>query len=442
MGRRHATWRSIADRRHDDDGLSLIEVMVALGLLVVLAAGVASSLLLVQRSAFTSKERSAAANLATREVEVVRNLFHSSDTAPLAVMTTGDTTNGSPLPGQTGPLVVDNVPYTVKRTVTWLVAGAGQSACDGGAVVSYPSVGVHVEVTWPNMGSVDPVVSDTILTPPKNVLNAGNGYLAVKVVNRTGAANVNRIVRASGPGGVYTENTGGDGCAVFVLPTAGTYTITLMEGASGYVSFNGSTSQTAAVSAGSLVTRSFTYDLGVNYLVTLTPPGGYNLPETLPPVTFGNSGILPAGVASYTSSAGGTTAVGPLWPFVSGYSVWSGSCPDSDPALEATGRPTAYTPAKGSTTAVPAALQGVSLLTSRLGVPVNATVTATYTGSGTCTGGDSVLVLGTSNGSGELYSSLPYGDWTLSADISGETVTLPVVVSSDSPVVATLDGST
>ncbi len=102
MGRGSATWRSIADRRHDDDGVSLIEVMVALGLLVVLGAGVASSLLVIQKSAFTSKQRSAAANLATREVEVVRNWFHSSDTAPLAVMAAGDTTNGSPLPGQTG----------------------------------------------------------------------------------------------------------------------------------------------------------------------------------------------------------------------------------------------------------------------------------------------------------------------------------------------------
>lgn len=441
MGRGSATWRSIADRRHDDDGVSLIEVMVALGLLVVLGAGVASSLLVIQKSAFTSKQRSAAANLATREVEVVRNWFHSSDTAPLAVMAAGDTTNGSPLPGQTGPLVVDNVPYTVTRTVNWLVAGAGQSACDGGAVVSYPSVGVHVEVTWPNMGEVAPVVSDTILTPPKNVLNAGSGYLAIKVTNRRGNANVNRIVRASGPGGVFTELTGGDGCATFVLTTPGSYTISMMEGSSGYVSFNGSTSQTANVTAGALVTRSFTYDLGVSYRVTLEPPGGYNLPQTLPAVSFGNSGILPAGIASYPSTAGGTTAVGPLWPFVSGYSIWAGSCEDSDPALDPGGRPAAYTPSKGSTTDVDADLQGLSLLTSRLGVPVNATVTATYAGGGTCPAGDSVLVLGTSDGSGELYSSLPYGAWTLSAQISGQTVTIPVDVTSSGPVVATLNGT-
>jgi hypothetical protein len=90
---------------------------------------------------------------------------------------------------------------------------------------------------------------------------------------------------------------------------------------------------------------------------------------------------------------------------------------------------------------VDADLQGLSLLTSRLGVPVNATVTATYAGTGSCTAGDNVLVLGTSNGSGELYTSLPYGPWTLSTQISGQTVTIPVDVTSSGPVVATLNGT-
>ena len=88
-----------------------------------------------------------------------------------------------------------------------------------------------------------------------------------------------------------------------------------------------------------------------------------------------------------------------------------------------------------------AALQGVSLLTSRLGVPLSATVTATYAGPGTCTASDNVLILGTSNGSGQLYSSLPYGAWTLSTQIGGQTVTIPVDVTSTGPVVATLNGT-
>jgi type II secretory pathway pseudopilin PulG len=433
--------RHVTDRLRGtgDDGVTLIEILVALSLLMVLSATVAGGLLVVQKSALTSKERSAAANLATREIEITRNWFHSADTAPAAVMAAGDVTNGNPLPGQTGALVVDNVPYTVKRQVTWLVTGTGVSACDGGSVVTYPSIGVHVQVTWPNMGPVPPVVSDTVLTPPKSVLNATSAYIAVKVLDRDGAPNAGRDVTATGPGGSYNDTTGPDGCATFVLSTAGTYTLALTDGSSGYVSFNGATTQTATVTAGSLTVRSFSYDLGESFAATLTPPTGFSLPNTLPAVTVGNSGILPSGVASYPSAAGGTTTIGPLWPFASGYSVWAGSCTDSDPALDG-GRPPALVPAKGSTTATTAALQGLAITTTRIGVPTVAQVTATYAGSGSCPAADNVIDLGTSAG-GVLNSSLPYGNWTLSTIIGGQTVNSAVTVTSSAAVAVTLDGT-
>ena len=425
--------------RRDDAGVTLIEILVALSLLMVLSLSVAAGLLAVQKSAMTSKERAAAANLATREIEIVRNWFHSSDTAPLAVMAAGDTTNGAPLPGQTGQLVVDGTKYDVVRQVTWLITGTGQSACDGGSIVTYPSVGVHVAVTWPNMGSVPPVVSDTVLTPPKSVLNASSAYIAVKVVNRDGAANAGRTVTATGPGGSFSDTTGADGCATFVLSTAGTYTLAVTEGSSGYVTFNGATTQTAAVTAGTLTVRSFTYDQGVSFTTTLKPPVGFNLPASLPALTFGNSGIQPSGVASFASVAGGVTTVGPLWPFASGYSVWAGSCTDSDPALSG-GRPPALVTAKGTTTSTTAALQAVAITTTRLGLPVNVAVTATYAGSGSCPAGDSVLNLGTSS-LGVLNVALPYGNWTLKAQINGQTVTDIVTLSPTAGDTSLLNGT-
>jgi prepilin-type N-terminal cleavage/methylation domain-containing protein len=430
--------------RRDDSGVTLVEIMVALSLLLVLSVSVAAGLLAVQKSALRSKERSAAANLATREIEIVRNWFHSADTAPAAVIAAGDTTNANPLPGQTGPLVVDNVPYTVSRQVGWLITGTGVSACDGGSIVSYPSISVHVEVSWPNMGGVPPVVSDTVLTPPKSVLNATSAYLAVKVIDRDGQPNDDRVVTANGPSGTSSDTTGSDGCATFVLSSPGTYTIAVTEGSSGYVSFNGATTQTATVTAGSLTVRSFTYDLGVSFTTTLKPPTGFALPATLPAVTFGNSGILPSGVTSFPSTAGPTTTVGPLWPFASGYSVWSGSCTDSDPALLG-GRPPALSPTRGTTTTANAALQAVAVTTTKKGVPVSVPVYFYYSGSGSCPSGDggtmsSPLFLGNSV-AGVLNTSLPYGNWTLTTQISGQTVTDLVTLSPTAGDTSNLNGT-
>ena len=427
-------------RGYDDSGVTLVEVLVAIGLLLILSMSIAAGLLAVQKSAFTSKKRSAAADLAAREMEIVRNQFHTSDTSPAAVMAAGDTTNANPLPGQSGALTVDNVPYTVKHWVSWNVTGNGVSACDGGSVVSYPSVALHVEVTWPNMGSVPAVTSDTILTPPKSVLNSTSSYLAVKILDRDGQPNEGRAVNVSGPGGASADVTGPDGCAVFVLSAAGTYTVSLNE--AGYVAYNGTTTASVPVTAGNLTTKVFNYDLGETFNAKLTAPSGYSLPATLPAVSFGNSGIQPTGIANYVSAAGGTTVVGPLWPFATGYSVWAGSCAASDPGVGGT-RPAAVVPAKGSTTNVTAALQGLAITTTYKGNPVSVPVTA-VAGDGvtavTCPSGDQNLTLGTSAG-GALNSSIPYGTWTLRATINGQVVSSTITVSATSPVAVTLNGT-
>jgi prepilin-type N-terminal cleavage/methylation domain-containing protein len=426
-------------RARRDDGVTLVEVMVAITILALLTASVGIALLSIQRTAFKSKQRAAAANLATREMELVRNWFHSSDTAPSAVMAAGDVTNADPLPGQTGAAVVDGVPYTVKRQVAWLVTGNGVSACDGGSIVSYPSVSVHVVVTWPNMGDVKPVTTDSILTPPKSVLNATTAYYAVKVLNRDGLPSEGRTVQVSGPSGTQTDQTGPDGCATFLVSTAGSYTASLTEGASGYVSYTGVTTATAALSAGTLTVRSFSYDLGESFTATLKPPTGFALPTTKPVLQFANSGIQPSGIATYASNASGVTTVGPVWPFATGYSVWAGSCAGSDPALLG-GRPAPLVPSKGSTTSVDVPLQGVAITTTYQGFPVNVPVTATYSGTGTCTSSDGTLALGTSS-SGVLNVALPYGQWTLNATINGLPVSDVVVLSPTSGDTSLLNAS-
>ena len=135
---------------------------------------------------------------------------------------------------------------------------------------------------------------------------------------------------------------------------------------------------------------------------------------------FANSGIQPSGVSAYASAASGTTTVGPLWPFASGYSMWAGSCPGSDPALLG-GRPAAVTPTKGSTTVATIPLQGVAITTTLNNQAANVPVTATSLPAGGCLSTDGTIQLGTS-AAGVLNVALPYGNWTLSATINGKVV--------------------
>ena len=170
---------------------------------------------------------------------------------------------------------------------------------------------------------------------------------------------------------------------------------------------------------------------------TLKPPAGFNLPTTAIPVTIGNSGILPAGVASYPTTAG-VAAIASVWPFASGYSTWAGSCTGSDPALTG-GRPAAVVPAKGSTVNVNAALQGIAITTTKNGLPVNVPVTATYAGTGSCPSGDTVINLGTS-AFGVLNTSLPYGNWTIAVNSGGLVDSSLITVTPSSAVPVLLDG--
>ena len=207
------------------------------------------------------------------------------------------------------------------------------------------------------------------------------------------------------------------------------------------MSFNGSTSQTANVTAG-LRHRGRSPTTSASATARPSSPRGLQPPvDRVPATSFGNSGILPAGIASYPSTRGGPRPSARCGP----------SCPAtrSGPAAArtATRRSTRavvrrpYTPAKGSTTDVDADAPGPLLLTSRARVPGQRDRHGHYAGSGSCPAGDSVLVLGTSDGSGDSTRSLPYGAWTLSAQISGQTVTIPVDVTSSGPVVATLNGT-
>ncbi|MCZ7526125.1 MAG: prepilin-type N-terminal cleavage/methylation domain-containing protein [Acidimicrobiia bacterium] len=264
-------------RRCAEDGLTLIELAVAVTVFAVLVTGLAATMYSGLALTRNNRSRSVAANLASQEMDLVR----SSDFTDLPLGLVSSTQD------------VDGIPYTVQRQSSWVPTGATTGACD--SVGSDPAyLRVEVAVTWPNMQGVQPVRSDTLLTPPVGAYDPDSGHIAVKVRNREAAPLAAQPVTVTGPGLSRLLLTTTDGCAFFDHLPADTYTVAL--GTTGYVDRQGvaGPTQTAGVLAGATTSVGFDYDRSATLELTLTAPDGGTVPADLA-VTLGNTQFLPDG---------------------------------------------------------------------------------------------------------------------------------------------------
>ncbi len=426
-----------------DDGFTLIESLVACIVFMIFASavlGVVTTTLKVNR---TDNARVGASQLASRQLETLRQVFTFGTAADQSAIE-GNTWTMAPLPGQVSPTtqVVNGIPYTLQLTVQPLLNGVGQSSCDGGSDVTHPSYLATVRVTWPDMGITAPVTNTTLLTPPKSTTSSPTyGYLTVTVTNAAGLPNSGQTVTVSGPGGTVSSVTDSSGCAVAQFNTAGRYTATL--NGVGYVdsSDQASSAKQADVTIGAITALPMTYDKAAEIDVTYTTAAGYALPQTLPQITLANTGIQPAGTLAKPAT-GTVTQIKSLWPFSTGYAVWGGSCTDADPAAAPTNgsRAPATVVNPGQTGAVSVPLAPVDVMVTAVdGDPApDVTVTAVKpaTSQAGCVAGDMTLTLGTTDVNGHLATSLPDGTWQLQAGtgssqiaITGSTASVAVAES-------------
>ena len=401
-----------ASREQDarDSGMTLVEVIVAIGLFAVMSTAVLGVLGSAIRVTKDDKSRLQAVNLASRELEIVRDTFTAVTRGPEWV-TENQVTNPNPLPGGTAgePLVVDGVPYTVLRTARWEPVGDTRvSPCDDGTPQELAYLHVEVQVTWPDLGDRPPVAMDTVMTPPKGTYSSLEGHIGLRVIDGSGHPVRGVHVTATKGASVERGDTGEDGCVLLAHVDSGDWTVTVNN--SGYVNPKGdpTASTVAHVQQGQLWRGTIEYAEEATVSAVLAAPEGYALPTdaaTLP-LTLGNSGIQPIGARVVAASPPGTErTITHLWPYASGYGLWAGGCEDGDPALTGDYLPVATTP--GITTPAVVHLGGLEVTTTP-----NTEVVATHAPDRLCTA-TTTLRLGTTDGDGVLRTSLPYGAWTV-----------------------------
>lgn len=434
--------RARADDHERDAGLTLIELMFAMVIFAIVAGGALAGITAALKTTRGDKARIAASDLAARELEIVRNEFTASTSGPNTLAATLQVVNPHPLPGQTAgnPLTLDNQPYTVTRNVEWLPAGTGQSPCDGGTTVTYPSLGVTVTVTWPNMGNISPVTSSTVLTPSKNTINSSLGFVAVKVTKANGAASSGAVVSLTGPGGTFSDTTASDGCAVFATSSAGTYTASLNTVGSVDNYGNQLASKTVPVTAGTLAQRAFSYDQAATLNVTMTTTAGYALPTSFPYVSLANTNLQPSGFL-YKAASSATTTIASLWPATDGYTSWAGQCQQADPAASGGTRAAAVVMTPGGTGSSTVKLAPITVTVTKSLLPqASKTVVAYPVNVSGCASTENPLTLGVTNALGVLQTSLPAGAWVIK--VSGATSagwpTTPVLLPSSGPTAMTV----
>lgn len=415
---------------HADDGLSIVEVIVAFMVFAVVAVGMLYSMASISRFTYDTEKRETAANLALAELDRVQ-----------AVADAFAVTNQ---PAQT--VTVDGVDYTVDTSLSWVgTDGTTVGSCGTAGVgtnLQYKSV--NVTVSWPNMLPTSVVRLDSALAPGSRVNDPSYGTILVNTYgfDGTGRSDVTVTVTPKTGGAAITETikpTDADGCTYVLKVSPGTYTVKVAK--SNYIETkqNSSFSIDKPVTAGNTTTVSVEYDQQASYALD------YRANSTVAPVMPTNmSTTYFYGPSTYVSTSTATPIK--LYPYLNGYTAVAGdsqACAASDPTAWAATTTLAagerYTPvaaSPGGSATIP-----IGMGVAQAQMPAAGTLTATQQATGPAgTPGcatPATLTLGAVTKSSTVNFALPYGTWKLSVK-SGSTVT---PVSSGLKVLASVLGS-
>jgi type II secretory pathway pseudopilin PulG len=290
--------------QHDEGGIGIIEVIVALGIFMIVSIGIAYSAISSLRLAADSESREVAANLAASEIDNARAAADPLD-----------------LFNNIRIVTVDGLDYTISRTTGWVSATGTSSGCGTGTgALQYKQV--DVKVTWPTrLERTSPVRSNTLIAPVSRLNDPSLGTILVSALAAAGTGSSGipvTVTRVSGGAAVTMDPTDFDGCSYAFQVTPGTYNIKLSK--NNYISSSQETSPTTSVTvtAGGTVSAAFSYDNQAKFNLKYAS----NVPSATPlfPSNLDTTFVSTYGVYKTT----GVSSSINLHPFSSGYSAIAG----------------------------------------------------------------------------------------------------------------------
>lgn len=418
-------------RAAGDEGVTLVEVMVAMFIFALLSVGMVQTMLSVLSVTRDSRARQVALNLAAQEVDRAREM--------------GDVF--SVLSEDLPDVTLNGDVFHVHRETQWVSDPAVDLECGaGGGALRYKRV--NVTVTWDNMRpSTQPVRSDTILDPGTPINDPTKGTIIVSVLGAggsgSGGVGVTAVPSSPANGAVALTSspdpTDSEGCSYILRVSPGNYDVTVSR--AGYVDSRqqATSTTTVSVTAGTSSTAQFQYDEATE--VTLTYGPGVRVPTDLSTTFVGG---VDAYVWATTVTSTSTTRTVDLHPLPAGYQAFAGTCTSADPegwpdgvdgaGLTIVGQRSpafATEPGDSVATAVPMGSVTVAAGAAASGRQLRAVSATPPTGSDDpgCASPET-LVFGNTVSTripmgGTMTVALPFGSWTLEYYNGSSWVTVP-----------------
>jgi len=411
---------TLLDRaRERDEGVSIVEVLVAMTVFAMIAAGVAMGIASSLFLAHGSRSREVAINLAQDAVDSARtsaNLFSVVD-------------------GTTTP-TVGGLRYTVKQTARWVPASGSANACGATGVTGGPLAykRISLTVSWASAGKQS-VSMNSLVAPTSSVTAANLGTIIVSASLVSGSGNAGAAVSiapaVTNPGGAGAitatiPKTDANGCSYALNVKPGRYDVKLTEPdniddgtSSGSLGAQTATpSTTVTVQANQTSAANFNYDQALTVVPQWSDPNASARPFTTPTSTTVSLRRKSADYGPYPT--GVTTQV---FPYTDGYKAVAGSpstCLSVDPENWTPTSGTAVAPRnapqpEAGTNAVKAPVQTLAVkLNGKLDNSLRAVSVAPDAGNGDpgCATATSYTFTNLP-ANGTVIIALPYGTWSL-----------------------------